>query len=83
MSSTPSALNTPHMWVAMTVEETDHLISALQRAKRAALRDVEMHGDEGVDATVMLCVRSDDHIDIQTMESWITSLPVEQITQPA
>ena len=69
--------------IFMDMEQADRLIRALEASKRAARRDVERYGHEGVEARVMITATATadgvTRLDVQTMESWITSFRVDDM----
>lgn len=80
MSTTTSEM-IAHLFLNM--EQTDRLIYALQKAKRAARRDVATWGHEGIEARVMLSANAQANgstrLDIETMESWIASFAIDDM----
>lgn len=73
MSTIATATQVAH--IVLDLDQTDRLIIALQKARRAAALDVINYGGEGVDARVLLTAHSNDdgnpRLDVESLESWV------------
>lgn len=80
-TTTTTARTDVHMFLDM--EQVDRLIYALMKSRNAAARDVANYGHEGIEARVMLTAKAQTdgsaRLDIQTMESWVTSFAIDDM----